>query len=75
MVGGVHYSEAIMNLAPRDNDPPRGSFVSRNNDSKCRTRELGSFVSNNNDSKCRNMVDGCHLSLAKGRRGSFDIRF
>ena len=33
------------------------------------------FVSSINDSKCRNMVDGCHLSLAKGRRGSFDIRF
>ena len=38
---GVHYSEVIMNFAPRDNDPPRGSFVSRNNDSKCRTREMG----------------------------------
>ena len=50
---GVHYSEVIMNLAPRDNDPRRGSFVSRNNDSKCRTREMVSFVSSNNVSKYR----------------------
>ena len=42
-----------MNLAPRDNDPPRGSFVSRNNDSKYRTREIGSFVSSNNVCKYR----------------------
>ena len=34
----------------------------------------GLFVSSNNDCKCRNMVGGCHLSMAKGRRGSFDIR-
>ena len=56
-----------MNLAPRDNDPPRGSFVS------IEPGRWGSFVYSNTDSKCRNMVDGCHLSLVKGRRGHLTL--
>ena len=41
-----------------------GSFVYRNNDSNCRTRERGEglFVSRNNNSNCRTRERG-HLSL------------
>ena len=56
--GGVGVICVFLSVEPGR----RGSFVSRNNYSKCRIREIGVIVSN--DSKCRTREMG---SLSLGR--------
>ena len=49
-VGKGHLSLGTMILTVEPGRGGEGSFVSRNNDSNCRTRDRGSFVSRNNNS-------------------------
>ena len=67
-MGRGHLSLGTMILTVEPGGKRRGSFVSRNNDSNCRTREKeggGSFFNRNNNSNCRTRgkEGGGHLSL------------
>ena len=85
-VGRAHLSLGKIILTVEPGKGGEGSFVSRKNDSNCRTRERwggsfvsGSSVSRNYDSNCRTMekkgvgsfVSGTMILQGEGGEGSF----